>query len=73
MPSTPWLWEYWPVNRVERDGQQSGLDTKERSKVVPRSPSVRRTPDITRIDSSVWSSVITITMFGRFGGRSRSG
>ena len=26
--STPWLWAYWPVMKVARDGQQSGKLTK---------------------------------------------
>src|SRR3712207_8429017 len=27
-PITPWLWAYWPVRNVARDGQQSGNDAK---------------------------------------------
>ena len=31
---TPWLWAYWPVRKVARDGQQSGKLTTLRSNVV---------------------------------------
>jgi hypothetical protein len=58
---------YWPVNSVARDGQQSAVDTNARSKVVPPTASAERTPDITRMDSTVWSSVMITTMFGRGG------
>ncbi len=56
---------YCPVKNVAREGQQSAVETTARSKVVPRRPSAERTPDMTRIDSAVWSSVMITTMFGR--------
>jgi len=56
---------YCPVRNVERDGQQSEYETKLRSKVTPWSASSVRTFGITRIDSTVWSSVISTTTFGR--------
>jgi hypothetical protein len=59
-----WLWPYWPVMNVARDGQQSGNDAKLFTKVVPWRPSSVLTFAITRSDSTVWSSAISTTMFG---------
>jgi hypothetical protein len=53
------------VMKVVRDGQQSGNEAKLFSKVVPRAPSSARTFVMTRIDSTVWSSVIRTRTFGR--------
>ena len=66
--STPWLCAYWPVRNVARDGQQSANDAKLLSNDVPWATSRRLTFFMTRIDSTVWSSVMITTMFGRFGG-----
>src|SRR5688500_9463479 len=63
--STRWLCAYCPVRKVARDGQQSANDTTACVKVVPRRASRRLTFRITRIDSSVWSSVMKTTMFAR--------
>src|SRR5918997_5121932 len=60
-----WLWPYCPVTNVARDGQQSGKDAKLFVNVVPRAASSAFTFVMTRTDSTVWSSVITTTMFGR--------
>ena len=60
-----WLWPYWPVMYVDLDGQQSGKDAKLFVNVVPRAASSVFTFGMTRIDSTVWSSVISTTMFGR--------
>src|ERR671924_2214552 len=60
-----WLWPYWPVMNVVREGQQSGNDAKLFVNVVPRAASSAFTFDITRIDSTVWSSVMRTAMFGR--------
>jgi hypothetical protein len=62
---TPWLCAYWPVRNVERDGQQSEYETKLLSKVTPWSAISVFTFGITRIDSTVWSSVSRTTTFGR--------
>src|SRR5687768_16434923 len=59
-----WLWPYWPVMYVAREGQQSGNDAKLFVNDVPCRASNDSTLAITRIDSTVWSSVITTTMFG---------
>ncbi len=64
-PTTPWSWLYWPVRNVARDGAQSEKLAKLLSKVVPDPPRSRFTLSITRIDSTVWSSVMITTMFGR--------
>src|SRR6185369_7177392 len=32
---TPWLWEYWPVRKVAREGAQSALVTNEFVNVTP--------------------------------------
>ena len=56
------------VRNVARDGQQSENEAKLLSNVVPWSTSSRLTFFMTRIDSTVWSSVMITTMFGRFGG-----
>jgi len=61
---TPWLWLYWPVSSVARDGQHNGNVTNAFENVVPWSARRRCTWGITRIDSSVWSSVRITTMFG---------
>ena len=45
---TVWLWAYWPVRNVEREGQHSGNDAKLFSKVVPSAASSARTFAITR-------------------------
>ena len=66
--STPWLCAYWPVRKVARDGQQSENEAKLLSNDVPWATSSRLTFFMTRIDSTVWSSVMITTMFGRFGG-----
>src|ERR687895_207453 len=63
--STRWLWAYCPVRNVARDGQQSAKETTACVKVVPFCASRRLTFRITRIDSSVWSSVMKTTTFGR--------
>ncbi len=63
--STPWLCAYWPVRKVARDGQQSDMLTKLFSNVAPWLPISELTLPITRIDSTVWSSVSITTMFGR--------
>ena len=60
---TVWLWAYWPVRNVEREGQQSG----ERREVVLEGglrPRAGRTFAITRTDSTVWSSVMITSTFG---------
>src|SRR5689334_3641954 len=62
---TPWLCAYWPVRNVERDGQQSEYETKLLSKVTPWSAISVFTFGMTRIDSTVWSSVSRTTTFGR--------
>ena len=62
--STPWLWAYWPVRNVARDGQQSEKLTKLFANVTPWSPISELTLCITFIDSRVWSSVSITTMFG---------
>ena len=62
-----WLCAYWPVRRVERDGQQSGKDAKLFSNVVPSPASSVRTFVITRTDSTVWSSVMITSTFGLAG------
>ena len=62
---TPWLCAYWPVRKVERDGQQSENETKLLSKVTPWSAISAFTFGMTRIDSTVWSSVMRTTTFGR--------
>ena len=36
LPPTPWLWAYWPVMKVAREGQQSGNESTASAKVVPR-------------------------------------
>ena len=64
VPHDVWLWPYWPVRKVDRDGQQSGNETKLFVNVVPRAASRVFTFVMTRIDSTVWSSVIRTTMFG---------
>jgi hypothetical protein len=64
---TPLLWLYWPVRNVAREGQQREKETKLFSNVVPGATSRRWTLAITRSDSTVWSSVITTTTFGRRG------
>jgi hypothetical protein len=64
---TVWLWAYWPVRNVERDGQHSGNDAKLFSKVVPSAASSARTFAITRTDSTVWSSVMITSTFGLAG------
>ncbi len=54
---------YWPVRKVAREGQQSEKLTKLFRNVAPCSPISVLTLSITRIDSSVWSSVwITSTL-----------
>src|SRR5215211_2444691 len=58
LPMTVWLWAYWPVRKVDRDGQQSGNDAKLFWKVVPSAARSARTFVITRTDSTVWSSVM---------------
>ena len=65
LPQTPWLCAYWPVRKVERDGQQSEYETKLLSKVTPWSAISVFTFGMTRIDSTVWSSVMRTTTFGR--------
>src|SRR5687768_1538655 len=64
LPMIVWLWPYWPVMYVAREGQQSGNDAKLFVNVVPRRASNASTLLITRSDSTVWSSAITTTMFG---------
>ena len=61
---TPWLWAYWPVKSVERDGQQSEVLTMLLLKVTPAFPIRRRVLGRNRIVSAVWSSVISITILG---------
>ena len=56
---------YSPVRKVAREGQQSEKLTKLFRNVAPWSPISELTLSITRIDSSVWSSVSITTMFGR--------
>jgi hypothetical protein len=53
------------VRNVAREGQHSGKLTKKLSNVVPWSAISLRTLPITRSDSSVWSSVMITTTFGR--------
>ena len=50
---TPWLCAYWPVRKVDREGQQSEKLTKLFAKVTPWSPISELTFCITFIDSSV--------------------
>src|SRR5215211_5114441 len=64
-PSVPWLCAYCPVRNVARDGQQSGKLTKLFAKLVPNRATRPLTLLITRIDSAVWSSLITTTTLGR--------
>ena len=64
IPHDVWLWPYWPVRYVVLDGQQRGNDAKLFSKVVPWRARSAFTFCITRIDSTVWSSVISTRMFG---------
>src|SRR5215210_8041104 len=65
---TRWLCAYWPVRNVEREGQHNEYETKLLSNVTPWFARSARTLPITRIDSTVWSSVMTTTTFGRFTG-----
>ena len=62
---TPWLCAYCPVRKDERDGQQSERVTKLLSNVVPCRPISASVLRITRISSTVWSSVSITTRFGR--------
>src|SRR3954447_16380204 len=62
---TPWLCAYWPVRNVARDGQQSEYETKLLSNVTPWSEISVFTFGMTRIDSSVWSSVSKTMTLGR--------
>ncbi len=62
---TPWLCAYWPVRNVARDGQQSEYETKLLSKVTPWSAISDFTFGMTRIDSTVWSSVMKTMTLGR--------
>ena len=62
---TPWLCAYWPVRKVARDGQQSEYETKLLSNVTPWSAISDFTFGMTRIDSTVWSSVSRTMTFGR--------
>jgi hypothetical protein len=59
------LWAYWPVRNVAREGQQREKVAKLLSNVVPWSASRVFTFPITRNDSTVWSSVMITTTFGR--------
>ena len=54
--TTRWLWAYWPVRKVEREGQQSEKLTKLFLNVAPCAPISELTLAITRIDLTVWSS-----------------
>jgi hypothetical protein len=51
---------------VAREGQQTGKLAKLFSNVTPAFASFAFIVGIARIDSTVWSSVISSTMFGRF-------
>ena len=59
------LCAYCPVRKVAREGQQSGNDAKLLVKVAPERATSSFRFAITRIDSVVWSSLMTTTMFGR--------
>ena len=61
---TPWLWAYCPVRKVAREGQQSEKLTKLFWKVAPWAPISEFTFVMTRIDSTVWSSVSMTSTFG---------
>ena len=52
------------MRKVARDGQHSENDTMLSVKVRPSSPIRACTRGSTRIDSSVWSSVMITTMLG---------
>src|SRR5215207_8269641 len=65
LPLTPWLWAYWPVMNVARDGQQSGKESIALLNDVPWRASSRLTFGIFATSLSAWSSVITTRMFGR--------
>jgi hypothetical protein len=65
LPATPWLWAYWPVMKVAREGQQSGNESTASANVVPRAASRRLTFGIFATSAWAWSSVITTRMFGR--------
>ena len=53
------------MRKVERDGQQSEYETKLLSNVTPWSAISVFTFGMTRIDSTVWSSVMRTRTFGR--------
>ena len=66
LPSTPWLWAYWPVRIVVRAGQHSGNGEKLFWNAVPDGPPIsRRTRGMASRSDSAMSSVITSTMLGR--------
>jgi len=65
LPATPWLWAYWPVMKVARDGQHSGKESTVSANVVPWAASSLRTFGIFATSVSAWSSVMTTRMFGR--------
>ena len=59
------MWAYCPVRKVAREGQQSEKLTKLFWKVAPWAPISEFTFAITRIDSTVWSSVSMTSTLGR--------
>src|SRR3954447_19223141 len=64
LPWTKWLWAYCPVRYVARDGQHNENETTLFANVTPLAAINACTFVSTRIDSRVWSSVMTMTMFG---------
>ncbi len=36
LPMTPWLWLYWPVRNVERDGQLVNPDDLEKRQALSK-------------------------------------
>jgi hypothetical protein len=71
-PITWWLWAYWPVRNVARDGQHTGKEATFWANVTPSSPMSRSVLVRTDIDANVWSSVMITTMFGRRSSPERS-
>jgi hypothetical protein len=62
--STWWLWAYWPVRKLAREGQQRGKLVTAFWNRVPCRPIARAVNGIARIVPIAWSSVMTTTTFG---------
>ncbi len=59
------MWAYWPVRWVAREGQHSGKEAIEFSKVVPSAASSAPVCGMYFREAAVWSSVIITTTLGR--------